>query len=403
MSWKSVSEMDEKLRFIADCLSGMVTMTDLCARYGISRQTGYELKRRYAAEGLAGLAARSRAPHRHGRATSPALVERIVELRRSKPHWGPKKLLAVLQRSAPDEAWPGHATVSQIVRQAGLAKPRQASRHRVAVDQPFAAVEAANDTWCIDFKGWFETADAIRCDPFTVTDALSRYLLDVRIMAPTAEPVEACMDALFQEHGVPLAIRSDNGPPFASTGAGGLTRLSARWAKMGIRLERIRPGTPQQNGRHERMHRTLKAEACQPPAADAAEQQRRFDAFRHEYNFERPHEALNQRSPAQLYQNSPRRFFEPKGDPDYGQDEVRRVRSGGEIKWDGGMLYVSDALIGEAVGITECEGGDCLVRFANVRLGLIDRRTGKLARFGPGRPPRTEARSPNPNPKLSGM
>jgi len=399
MSWKRTSVMDEKVRFVGECLAGVESMTALCARYGISRQTGYTLKRRYVEEGVAGLVERSRAPHRHGRATLPELVERIVALRRSKRHWGPKKLLAKLVEQDPDAAWPGHATVSAIVRRAGLVVPRQVRQRRLVVDQPFMAVEAPNDAWCIDFKGWFETADAIRCDPFTATDALSRFVLGVRIMAPTAGPVQAYMDELFQEYGLPVAIRSDNGPPFASTGAGGLTRLSARWAKMGIRLERIQPGTPQQNGRHERMHRTLKAEACQPPAANAAEQQRRFDAFRYEFNFERPHEALGQRQPAQLYAASPRRFVEPQGDPDYGEDEVRRVRSGGEIKWNGGMLYISDALIGEAVGIAECEDGHSLVRFADVPLGLIDRRTGKLARFGPGRPPRTEA-EPKTNPEI---
>jgi len=395
MSWKQVSVLDEKMKFVGECLAGVESMTTLCARYGISRQTGYMLKRRYAAEGISGLEERSRAPLRHGRATAAALVERILALRRGKPHWGPKKLLAKLAQEDGSQAWPTHGTVWEILRREGLIVPRSVRQRPLAVDQPFAAVEAANDAWCIDFKGWFETADALRCDPFTVTDAYSRYLLGVRIMAPTTAPVEAHMDELFQEHGVPTAIRSDNGPPFASTGAGGLTRLSVRWAKMGIRLERIRPGRPQQNGRHERMHRTLKAEACQPPSANAAEQQCRFALFRQEFNHERPHEALDQQPPASLYVPSARRFAEPQGDPDYGQDEVRRVRSSGEIKWDGGLLYVSDILIGEAVGISECEDGHSLVRFAAVPLGLLDSRTGKLARFGPGRPPRSEATPKN--------
>ena len=242
MSWKRTSEMDEKVRFVGECLAGLESMTTLCARYGISRQTGYVLKRRYLLEGVTGLFERSRAPHHHGHATSPALVDRILSLRRDKPHWGPKKLLAKLAEGDPGQAWPSHGAVSDILRRAGLVVPREVRRRPLTVDQPFAAVEAANDAWCIDFKGWFETADAIRCDPFTVTDAYSRFLLGLRIMAPTTEPVQGHMDELFQEHGVPTAIRSDNGPPFASTGAGGLTRLSARWVKMGIRLERIRPG-----------------------------------------------------------------------------------------------------------------------------------------------------------------
>ena len=397
MSWKQASVMDEKMQFVCEVLAGRASMTTLCARYGISRQTGYKLKRRYAEEGVRGLADRSRAPRDHGRATSADLVDRIAALRRAKPHWGPKKLLAKLAQADPGQAWPVHGTVSEILRREGLVVPRQVRHRSLTVDQPFAAVEAANDAWCIDFKGWFETLDGIRCDPFTVTDAFSRYVLGLRIMPATTARVQAHMDELFQEHGVPVAIRSDNGAPFASTGAGGLTRVSVRWAKMGIRLERIRPGKPQQNGRHERMHRTLKAEACQPPSATAAEQQIRFDTFRHEFNFERPHEALDQRQPALLYKPSTRRFVEPRDDPDYGQDQVRRVRSGGEIKWNGAMVYISDTLIGEAVGIAECEGGHSLIRFADVLVGLIDCRTGKFARFGPGRPPRTAA-TPKPQP-----
>jgi len=409
MSWKRTSEMDEKVRFVAECLAGLESMTTLCARYGISRQTGYVLLRRYASEGVAGLCERSRAPLHHGRETAAEVVEKIVKLRREKPHWGPKKLLATLKdgdakrkEGEPAQVWPVHATISSILQREGLIVPRPERQRSLVVDQPFAAVEAANDAWAIDFKGWFETADAVRCDPFTVTDVYSRYLLGVQIMAQRTLPVQAHMDVLFKEHGVPSAIRSDNGAPFASRGAGGLTRLSVRWAKMGIRLERIQPGKPQQNGRHERMHRTLKAQACQPPAANAAEQQLVFDAFRHEFNVERPHEAIGQRQPALLYKPSPRPFVEPRGDPDYGQDEVRRVRSDGQIKWLAGKLYISDALIGEAVGIAKCEDGHSLVRFADVLVGLIDRRTGKLARFGAGRPPRTEA-TPKISSELSGM
>jgi transposase InsO family protein len=384
--------MDEKMRFVAECLLGEEPMTMLCERYGISRQTGYVLKRRYETEGPSGLEERSRAPHRPGRVTAADLVVRLVELRRRKPYWGPKKLLAVLAEADPAQPWPAHGTVSDILRREGLSRGRRMRRRPLTMDQPFAAVAASGDAWCVDFKGWFETADGSRCDPFTVTDAYSRYILGLRIMATTTPLVQAQMDELFQEHGLPRAVRSDNGPPFASSGAGGLTRLSARWAKLGIRLERIWPGKPQQNGRHERMHRTLKAEACQPPAATLALQQARFDAFRHEFNHERPHEALDQRQPAKLFKPSLRPFAEPKDDPDYGADQVRRVRSSGEIKWKGGALFISEALIGEPVGLAEREDGHWLVRFVDVPLGLIDRRTGKLARFGPGRPPRPEAK-----------
>jgi putative transposase len=372
MPWKLTSEMDEKMQFIAEVLLDEEPMTVLCWRHGISRQTGYELKRRYLAEGPAGLVERSRAPRRHGRATPAELVVRILELRRAKPYWGPKKLLAILAAQDPAAPWPAHSTVSEWLRCEGLSQPRRRPRRPLTMDQPFAAVEAANDAWCIDFKGWFTTADGTRCDPFTATDAHSRYLLGLQIMPANTERVSAEMDALFQEHGLPRAIRSDNGSPFASCSAGGLTRLSARWAKMGIVLERIEPGRPQQNGRHERMHRTLTQQACTPSAADPKEQQERFDVFRQEFNHERPHEALGQTPPAQVYTPSPRPFVEPKDDPDYGDAEVRRVRSSGEIKWRNAMLFVSEALIGEAVGLTQRNDGHWLVRFNQVQLGLIN-------------------------------
>ncbi len=283
MPWSAPSEKDQKLLFVADCLREEESMTVLCERYGISRETGYVLKRRFLAEGPNGLEERSRAPLRHGHATAAELVARLIEARKRWPHWGPKKLLAKLWREDPQLAWPSASTGSEILRREGLSQPRRRRRRPLTVEQPFGAVAVANDAWCIDFKGWFRTGDRRRCDPLTVTDAFSRYLLTVQAIEPVTEAVQAKMDELFEEHGLPVAIRSDNGTPFASSGAGGLTRLSARWAKMGIRLERIWPGKPQQNGRHERMHGTLKPEACQPPAATVAHQQDRFDAFRREY------------------------------------------------------------------------------------------------------------------------
>ena len=392
MPWKEMSVMDAKLLFIGDCLRGEEPMTVLCERYGISRETGYVWRRRYEAAGPAGLLERSRAPHRHGTATAAELVVRIIAARRRKPHWGPKKLLAILEREDAAAAWPSASTIAAILRREGLSAPRRRRRRALSVEQPFAAVAAANDAWCIDFKGWFRSGDGTRCDPLTVSDAFSRYLLGLEIVAPVTEAVAPVVERLFQEHGLPAAMRSDNGPPFASTGAGGLTRLSAHWVKLGIRLERITPGQPQQNGRHERMHGTLKAEACRPPQPSPAAQQARFDAFRQEFNHERPHEALGQRPPARFYSPSPRPWPKRIEDPCYGPHEaVRRVRSSGEIKWRGTTIFVSEALTGEPVGIHQREDGHWLVRFADVPLLLIDRATQKIARFGPGRPPRTKA------------
>ncbi len=215
---------------------------------------------------------------------------------------------------------------------------------------------AANDVWCTDFKGWFRTADGRRCDPFTLSDAHSRYLLRCQAVARP----------------MPLAIRSDNGPPFASPGVGGLSRLAVWWIKLGIRPERIVAGKPQQNGRHERVHRTLNEETAAPPAGSLPAQQRRFDDFREVYNNQRPHEALGQQTPASVYQPSPRPYPNRIDDPSYGADvAVRHVRSNGQIKWAGELIFVGEALIGEPVGVVETEGGDWLVRYADVELGYI--------------------------------
>jgi transposase InsO family protein len=391
MPWKATSEMDEKMAFIADCLRQDTPMAVLCERYGISRQTGYVWKRRYDEEGACGLVERSRAPLRHGGQTPVELVVRIIEARKRKPYWGPKKLLAVLMAEDGLAAWPSPSTISEILRREGLSEPRRRRRRALTVEQPFAAVSAANDAWCIDFKGWFRTGDGTRCDPVTVTDAYSRYLLALQIIPPVTEAVEAVMNELFRKHGLPRAIRSDNGSPFAANSAGGLSRLSARWAKMGIRLERIYPGEPQQNGRHERMHRTLKQQTCDPPESTPDEQQASFDAFRQEFNRDRPHEALGQRPPEQFYVNSRRRYRLPVRDPSYRPgDDIRRVRSSGEIKWRGSLWFISEALIGEIVAVSERPDGHYLVRFADVPLLLIDPASGKIARFGPGRPPRTK-------------
>jgi putative transposase len=387
MPWKELSAMDAKVRFVGECLLGEEPMTVLCERYGISRETGYVWKRRYLAEGGRGLEERSRAPHHVAGATAEGTIERLVELRRARPHWGARKLIAVLRRRHPEVAWPAPSTVTDILRRGGLIDASQRRRRRVPQAQPFAPVAQANDTWCIDFKGWFRTRDGERCDPLTVTDAHSRYLLAVRIMPERSDPVRAAMDEVFREYGLPLAMRSDNGPPFASIGAAGLSLLSVHWAKLGIRLERIVPGHPQQNGRHERMHRTLKAETTRPPAASLAEQQERFDRFREDFNQHRPHEALGQQVPAEHYQPSPRRLPAQVSEPWYDADHaVRRVRPTGEIKWGGASVFISQALAGEPVGIAEAENGDWLVRFATIDLGIIDRRTNKLIRFGAGRP-----------------
>ena len=383
--------MDEKLAFVVDCLRGELPMTALCEDYGISRKTGYKWLGRYRDHGPEGLVERSRAPHRHGRSMAPETADAIVALRHERPHWGPRKLRAVLMRSHPDVVWPAASTMGDLLRAEGLVSARRRRRRVAAPCRRFRTANAPNDVWCIDFKGWFRTRDGERCDPLTVSDAHSRYLLACVIVPPRTEEVRPILEQLFTRHGLPLAMRSDNGAPFAGTGAGGLSRLSVGWVKAGIALERIEPGQPQQNGRHERMHRTLKAETARPPAASASQQQARFDRFRQDYNHDRPHEALGQRPPAALWRPSPRPYPEPLAEPWYDAwHAVRRVRTDGSIKWGGERVFISETLTGETVGVAETDSGDWIVRFADIDLGIIDRRTGKLRRFRAARPGRAE-------------
>ena len=383
---------EETMRFIAACLRNEANMTQRCEMFGISRQWGYELLRRFHAEGPAGLAPRSRAPHRPGRAMPASVAASILRLRCEWPSWGPKKLRAVLAEREPGVAWPAPSTIGDLLRREGLSQPRKRRRTPVPVSQPFAPVRSPNDLWCIDFKGWFRTRDGQRCDPLTLTDADSRFLLACRIVAPTAEGVQPVVDAALREHGLPLAIRSDNGPPFASTGAGGLTALAVHWVKLGIRLERTDPASPQQNGRHERMHATLKAETAKPPADTPAAQQAAFDRFRRTFNQVRPHEALGQKTPASRYTPSTRSYPARIEEPTYDAEHaVRRVRTNGAIKWGGELVFISEALSGEPVGVAETLTGDWIVRFAGIPLGYIDRRTKKLRHFAPARPGRRKA------------
>ena len=381
MPWKETCRMDQRTQFIARVLAGEDEMTGLCREYGISRKTGYKWLGRYLSEGAAGLRERSHAPLRHGQAHDVGVVQAVLELRARWRHWGPKKLRVKLRELHPDRAVPAASTIGDWLRREGLVERLSGRRRCPAYTRPFAAVAAANDVWCTDFKGWFRTGDGRRCDPFTLSDAHSRYLLRCQAVArPDEANVRPIFEAAFQEHGLPLAIRSDNGPPFASPGVGGLSRLAVWWLKLGIRPERIVAGKPQQNGRHERVHRTLKQETAVPPADSVPAQQQRFDEFRVLYNHERPHEALGQQTPASLYQPSPRPYPERLEDPSYGGDvAVRRVRSNGQIKWAGELIFVGEALIGEPVGVVETEAGDWLVRYADVELGYIHQQRRRLS------------------------
>jgi transposase InsO family protein len=393
--------MEERVRMLSEFATGNWSVSALCRRYGVCRDTFYEWRRRRESGAADWFVDRSHAPLHCPHQTEAALKEAIISMRRRFPYLGPRKLLAKLAREAPENRWPAASTIGDILRQAGLIEPVKRRRRPIAQQRPFAAVTAANDEWSADFKGWFRTADQRRIDPLTIADGMSRYLIDVRIVPPTIEGVLPVFTEAFRVHGLPCAIRCDNGAPFGSRGAGGLTRLSVWWLKLGVEPHFIRPASPQQNGRHERMHRTLKAQTSRPPAANAAEQQARFDAFRRHYNDERPHEALGQRLPNEFYRPSRRTLPDRVQDPWYDADhQIRRVRSCGEIMWKGDGVFISDALIGELVGIAELDTGDHVVRFCDLDIGLIDRR-GRFARFAPPRPGLRETDKPAAPPQLS--
>ena len=385
MTWKETHVMDERLMFIAEWQSGKKTISEVCREFGVSRKTGYKLIERYVAEGVDGLKDRSRAPHHHPHAVSEEIEAAIVTMRVENPTWGPKKVKFVLARDVPGESWPAESTIGQILDRHGLVRRRRRRHRGVPSPSPLSPVAAANDVWGIDFKGWFRTQDGSRCDPLTMTDLYSRYVLRLQALAkPDGDSVWPMVEAAFREFGLPTRMRSDNGPPFASTGAGGLSQLSVKLVKAGVRPERIQPGKPQQNGRHERMHRTLKAETASPPAESLRAQQRRFDNFRRVFNEVRPHEALGQQTPATLFQPPSRPYCGRLKEPEYPSNhQVRRVRQNGEIKWEGTKVFLSEALIGEPVGIAEVDDGIYSVHFGMILLGHLD----QAANFSKGNLP----------------
>jgi putative transposase len=322
----------------------------------------------------------------HPQETPAAMVRDILQLRERHPHWGPRTLLQRLRRRAPDVAWPAASTVGVLLHRHGLSTPRRRQRPIPVAPRGPAAPEAANAEWSIDFKGQFATADGRLCYPLTVMDRFSRYLLGCRALAaPRSQPTRAVLEALFREFGLPDRIRSDNGVPFAGpTTIARLSRLSVWFIRLGILPELIQPGCPAQNGRHERMHRTLKQYTARPPASTLAAQQRRFAAFRAEYNEERPHAALNGLTPTMLYVPSSRPLPRHLPEVTYpGHYAWRRVKPNGCVKWRNQEIVVTTVLIGELVGLEEIADDAWAVYFGPVRLGTLDERRGRLCPVRP--------------------
>jgi transposase InsO family protein len=389
MPWKECSVMDERLRFVARLLEGE-QMSLLCREFGISRKTGYKIFVRYREHGLEALSDRSRRPVRYANQLPGQIESQIVSFKRAKPHWGARKIRELLlRRLAGDVRVPAISTIHAVLDRHGLVK-RMNKRRRHASGTPLSAGLAPNDLWCADYKGEFQLGNKAYCYPLTVTDHASRYLLLCEALGSTREELAfTAFERLFQERGLPGAIRSDNGVPFASANAlFNLSKLSVWWLRLGIEIERIKPGKPQQNGRHERMHLTLKKEATRPPGANSLQQQARFDDFVQEFNTERPHQAIDMHCPAELYTPSPRLY---QGLPDLAypfHDREVLVTNCGRLCLHRKKINISTVLAGQKLGIKEVDEGIWLVSFMHYDLGYIDLEQKTLQPtdnpFGPG-------------------
>jgi putative transposase len=327
----------------------------------------------------------SSARHTLAPALDRAITDAVIALRKQRPTWGPRKLLARLSIDRPEIVWPASSTIGDFLHREGLSKPRSRRARDPSRKQPEIGPSAANDSWSADFKGWFRTGDGVRCDPLTVTDNYSRYLLACTAVPQiTTAHVQPILTELFRRHGLPRALRTDNGSPFANrTGLGGLVQLSVWLLKLDIWPDRIAPGRPDQNGRHERMHRTLGEDVARPPAATVAEQQVDFDVWREDFNAIRPHEALGQRCPTEFYVRSPRCYPEKIAVWEYPADhQIRRVGGDGDIKWRDGKLYLSEALRKETIALAQRDDGNWAIRFRNFDLGTLTDEGNEIRRSG---------------------
>ena len=372
--------MDQRVQLIQEHRSGE-SIAALAERYQVSRKTIYKWMARWESEGVAGLQDRSRAPHHSPGRVSREQIEAILAARQ-RWGWGPRKLRRKLEETQPAVVWPAASTISTVLKQAGLSVARRRRWRTPPQTQPWAPIDAPNQTWCADFKGWFRTGDGTRCDPLTITDAHSRYLLCCHLV-PHTDGVHAAavFDATFRQYGLPRTIRTDNGSPFASRAPGGLSRLAMRWIRLGIVPERTRLASPQDNGRHERMHRTLQAATLRPPARDPRRQQAAFDRFREQFNRERPHEALAMATPASCYCPSPRpmprRLPELVYAPEF---HLRRVSQKGDFRWNCARIFVSEIFRGEVLGLRAFNERYYQLFYGPVALGWVDTYGSRLHR-----------------------
>lgn len=377
MPWKETCVMDEKIRMISNWLSDEYSITELSRIHEVSRKTLYKWIDRYRSDQADGLKELSSRPLTCARATPAEIVSEILMLKNRHPTWGARKLGAWLKGHKTEKAWPVSSTINEILKRHGLVHARRTRHHTPPYNEPFLKATQANEVWCADYKGQFRLGCGSLCYPLTLTDSYSRYILGCwGLEHPAYQPTRYYFERAFREYGLPNAIRTDNGAPFASVGAGGLSRLGVWFVKLGIIPERIEKGHPEQNGRHERMHRTLKAETTRPPRENMAAQQRAFDCFRINFDNERPHEALGQKAPSTVYRRSERKYPNKLPGIEYPETfKVRHIHNGGTLKWKNRELYFSGALAGEYVGLTEIDNGIWKIYFSFYPLCILDERS----------------------------
>lgn len=382
MSWKVINQMNLKNQFVTDRIKEHFSITDLSQKYGISRPTVYKWLERYEQLGINGLKEQSRAPKNCPHRTDEKIINLVIQEKLNNRKRGPRKVRAQLKHRYPGIHFPAISTIAYWLKKEGLVEKRKKRLHVPPYAEPFNDCHAPNDVWSIDYKGQFYMKNNRVCYPATLSDNFSRYLLDCKALeGPRYAPTKKVLIEAFREYGLPQAIRSDNGTPFAGKCVGGLSRLSIWFIQLGIIPERIKKGCPQENGRHERMHRTLKSDALDQVARNFKEQQERFDIFRQDYNNERPHESLNDQTPSEFYKKSNRPYVERPHPVEYGHQYItRQIKQNGDMKLNGRLFFISELLAGQSVGLKEIADGIWQLQYSFYILGSVDLRKNKIIR-----------------------
>lgn len=385
MPWRETYPMNEKVSFISAYLNNKTeTFQELCECFNISCKTGYKYVNRYQEEGIDGLKERSRAPHLQANRMGEHIERSILDVKKQHPSWGAKKIKNWLMQERSNVHWPAKSTIDDLLKRHGLVIPAKRIRRVTPYTQPFMLCAGPNDAWSIDYKGQFLLGNKQLCYPLTITDNFSRYLFAVESLEKIGTPkAKQTLTILFKEYGLPLAIRSDNGPPFASHALAGLSQLSVWLIKLGIVPERIRKGHPEENGRHERMHLTLKKETASPPRHNHLQQQRLFDQFRKEFNEQRPHEGIGFNRPAWIYEHSSRQYPSkmPSVEYDSRYEKTRRIRTNGTMKWAGKEIFISETLTHEVIGFKPHSETEWILYFSFIPLAIFNEKTLKVSKL----------------------